>query len=65
LRVLHEPLEPEDHVQHLLAEHVCPGLIHPLGSVLAIALNETGSKVWRKSVQMVTYAPYFISTWSW
>ncbi|GAB1483198.1 ABC transporter permease subunit [Treponema sp.] len=34
----------------------------PLAVILAIALNETRSKHWRKSVQMVTYAPYFIST---
>lgn len=34
----------------------------PLAVILAIALNETRSKLWRKSVQMVTYAPYFIST---
>lgn len=34
----------------------------PLAVILAIALNETRSKIWRKSVQMVTYAPYFIST---
>lgn len=34
----------------------------PLAVILAIALNETGSKIWRKTVQMVTYAPYFIST---
>ncbi len=34
----------------------------PLAVILAIALNETGSKLWRKTVQMVTYAPYFIST---
>ncbi|MFA7559390.1 MAG: ABC transporter permease subunit [Sphaerochaeta sp.] len=34
----------------------------PLAVILAVALNETGSKLWRKTVQMVTYAPYFIST---
>lgn len=34
----------------------------PLAVILAIALNETGSKLWRKTVQMITYAPYFIST---
>jgi len=34
----------------------------PLAVILAIALNETRSRLWRKSVQMVTYAPYFIST---
>jgi putative aldouronate transport system permease protein len=30
--------------------------------ILAIALNEARSKRLRKSVQMITYAPYFIST---
>lgn len=34
----------------------------PLAVILAIALNETKSKGWKKSVQMITYAPYFIST---
>jgi putative aldouronate transport system permease protein len=34
----------------------------PLAVILAIALNEARSKIWKKSVQMVTYAPYFIST---
>ncbi|MDX9914830.1 MAG: ABC transporter permease subunit [Sphaerochaeta sp.] len=34
----------------------------PLAVILAIALNETRSRLWRKSVQMITYAPYFIST---
>ena len=34
----------------------------PLAVIMALALNETQSKVWRKSVQMITYAPYFIST---
>ena len=34
----------------------------PLAVILALALNETQNKLWRKSVQMVTYAPYFIST---
>ncbi len=34
----------------------------PLAVILAIALNEARSKHWKKSVQMVTYAPYFIST---
>ena len=34
----------------------------PLAVILAIALNETRSKHWKKSVQMITYAPYFIST---
>lgn len=34
----------------------------PLAVILAIALNEARSKLWKKSVQMITYAPYFIST---
>ncbi len=34
----------------------------PLAVLLAIALNETKNKIWKKSVQLVTYAPYFIST---
>ncbi|MGH0054363.1 MAG: ABC transporter permease subunit, partial [Sphaerochaetaceae bacterium] len=34
----------------------------PLAVILAIALNEVRSKLWKKSVQMITYAPYFIST---
>ncbi|MGE4585460.1 MAG: ABC transporter permease [Sphaerochaeta sp.] len=34
----------------------------PLAVILAIALNEAGSRLWKKSVQMITYAPYFIST---
>lgn len=34
----------------------------PLAVIMALALNETQNKLWRKSVQMVTYAPYFIST---
>lgn len=34
----------------------------PIAVIMALALNETQSKLWRKSVQMVTYAPYFIST---
>lgn len=34
----------------------------PLAVILAIALNETKNPHWKKSVQMVTYAPYFIST---
>jgi putative aldouronate transport system permease protein len=33
-----------------------------LAVILAIALNEARSKLWKKSVQMITYAPYFIST---
>lgn len=34
----------------------------PVPIVLAIALNEMNNRVFKKSVQMVTYAPYFIST---
>lgn len=34
----------------------------PFPIILAIALNETRSKKFAKTVQMVTYAPYFIST---
>ena len=34
----------------------------PLAIVLAISLNETKNKRWKKTIQMVTYAPYFIST---
>lgn len=34
----------------------------PVPIILALLLNQTRSKVFRKSVQMVTYAPYFIST---
>ncbi|MDW7656818.1 MAG: ABC transporter permease subunit [Bacillota bacterium] len=34
----------------------------PIPILLAIALNEIGSKSYKKVVQMVTYAPYFIST---
>ena len=34
----------------------------PVPILLAIALNEIGSAKFRKSVQMITYAPYFIST---
>lgn len=34
----------------------------PLAVIMAIALNETRSKAWKKTVQLVTYAPYFIST---
>ena len=34
----------------------------PLPIILAIALNETRSRFVRKSIQMITYAPYFIST---
>jgi ABC-type polysaccharide transport system permease subunit len=34
----------------------------PFALALAVALNEVRSKKFKKSVQMVTYAPYFIST---
>lgn len=34
----------------------------PLPIILAVALNEIKSKRFKKTVQMVTYAPYFIST---
>lgn len=34
----------------------------PIPVILAIALNESRSKLYSKTVQMVTYAPYFIST---
>lgn len=34
----------------------------PAPIILAIALNELRSKLFSKTVQMVTYAPYFIST---
>lgn len=34
----------------------------PIPIVLAISLNEISSKFYKKTVQMVTYAPYFIST---
>ena len=34
----------------------------PFPIILAIALNEAKNKMVRKTVQMVTYAPYFIST---
>ena len=33
----------------------------PLPIILALSLNEVGSKGFKKTVQMVTYAPYFIS----
>lgn len=33
----------------------------PIPIVLAVAINEIGSQRFKKSVQMVTYAPYFIS----
>lgn len=34
----------------------------PLAVIMAICLNECRSDKWRKTVQLVTYAPYFIST---
>ncbi len=34
----------------------------PFPIILAIALNEAKSKLFSKTVQMVTYAPYFLST---
>ncbi|NGP46512.1 sugar ABC transporter permease [Bacillaceae bacterium SIJ1] len=34
----------------------------PLPILLAIGLNEVRSKMFKRSVQMITYAPYFIST---
>lgn len=34
----------------------------PVPILLAIGLNEIGSQKFKKSVQMITYAPYFIST---
>ena len=34
----------------------------PFPILLAIGLNEVGAKGFKKTVQMVTYAPYFIST---
>ena len=34
----------------------------PLPIILALAVNEVKGKMFRKSVQMITYAPYFIST---
>lgn len=34
----------------------------PVPIILAVALNEVRSAKFRKSVQMITYAPYFIST---
>ncbi len=34
----------------------------PLPIILAVALNNVKNKPFKKSVQMVTYAPYFIST---
>lgn len=34
----------------------------PIPIILAVAINEVGNKKFKKSVQMITYAPYFIST---
>lgn len=34
----------------------------PVPIILAVALNECGSRFYKKTVQMITYAPYFIST---
>lgn len=34
----------------------------PIPILLAIGLNEVGNQKYKKTVQMVTYAPYFIST---
>jgi len=34
----------------------------PFPILLALAINECSSKKYRKTVQMITYAPYFIST---
>lgn len=34
----------------------------PFPIILALALNEIGSKFVKKSVQLITYAPYFLST---
>lgn len=34
----------------------------PIAVILAVAVNECRSSKWKKTVQMVTYAPYFIST---
>lgn len=34
----------------------------PLAVLLAICLNECRSNTWKKTVQLITYAPYFIST---
>jgi ABC-type polysaccharide transport system permease subunit len=34
----------------------------PIPILLAVALNEVRGKLFKKTVQMVTYAPYFIST---
>lgn len=34
----------------------------PIPIILAVAVNEVANKRFKKSVQMITYAPYFIST---
>ncbi len=34
----------------------------PFAILLAVALNEAGSRTYKKTAQMVTYMPYFIST---
>lgn len=34
----------------------------PAPIILAVALNECGNRFYKKTVQMITYAPYFIST---
>lgn len=34
----------------------------PIPIILAVSLNEIGNRTYKKTVQMVTYAPYFIST---
>lgn len=34
----------------------------PIPIILAVALNEVNNRFFKKTVQMVTYAPYFIST---
>ena len=34
----------------------------PLPIILALCINEVKNNLYKKSIQMVTYAPYFIST---
>ena len=34
----------------------------PIPIILALSINNAGSRIFKKTVQMVTYAPYFIST---
>ena len=34
----------------------------PLAIILALLINEIGNAVFKKTVQMITYAPYFLST---